>query len=192
MNKRQRKKQNNNSAALCTIPEGVLAGDLLYKPIAHGSGGSKCDFDIIMVPFKIQGDKLFLINAVDVCSVSFHLEYVPLTEGRISGYWDISEIMKECLEVQEETGVTYYYGKLDKAYQNYMYILRVLISRNIITKKEAKKLILAVDFDEDRFDRAANEVEAKLESVLAEERRAKSAGDMILGFLQQIIEDEDE
>lgn len=189
MNKRQRKKQTTKPEKLYKVPDGIYAKELLYKPITYDSS-QNCDFESIMVPFLIKGNKLFLIEVMNSCSTSVYLTSMLLNEGRLSGYHDMSEDMKEALEVQETMGIEYYFGKLNKVYNKYMYILNILLNKGIIDKEQGKELIKNVDFDETRFDAAVASIETKLTAKAEEQKQAKSAADAILGFLGLLMDDE--
>lgn len=193
MNKRQRKKQGCQPTTLYeTKLKMVPAKELLYRPISHDSKDHALDFDYIMIPFQIQNNKLFVLQIMHSCTTSIYLEYLPLKDGKLSGYRDITADMKECFQMQETTGVEFYFGKLNNAYNHYMYVLNILLEKNIIDKETAKGLIKDIDFDENRFDYAISMTGMELEKSKQEMKGTKSAADAILGFLGLLLEEDDE
>lgn len=190
MNKRQKKKCNNTPIATQKIQNGILAEDLLYRPITYDTKSDMTlDFDHIRVPFKIQGEKLFLIAFMDSCDLSVYLECLPLKEGMLSGYCDMSADMKECLEVQEIMGIEYYFGHLNNVYNHYMYVLNILVNKGLINNEKSLELIRDVGFDESLVSQAVDSVEDQLIRN-GKMPNVNIVGDMMLEFVKRLNRDD--
>ncbi len=172
---RKRKNVNMNETDTLTTPvenadeaEAEAENKLLFKPMSYEHRGSTLDtleFDHLIVPFKQTGNKIFVISFMDACDLSVYTECMRVGEnGVLQGYCDISDDMKQCLEVQTFMGVEYRFDKLNKIYNHYMYALSLFVDKGLITEEQAMDLAKAVGFDEEKIPGAVFKVASDLEA----------------------------
>lgn len=205
-NKKYRRNRKPNMSKTETViarqelPEATTAlsaKDLLFKPLGYNINSSDqvIDFDHIRVPFKITDSNVFLLSFMDSCNVSVYIECHKMTsDDSFSNYMDLSESMKQCLEVQEFMGVEYYFGKLNKTLDRYLYALQLFVDKGILDADAAMDLISNFGFDTEKMKSAIQSVNNELQVTRerlamlrngAEDR--KPAGDMIIEFLTGLL-----
>lgn len=157
MSRRNRKRTENRNRAI-RMPvktedrQDCRAKDLLFHPVVSTATRGTPEFDIY-VPFLIRNRRVFLLNFIDSCGdLSIYVEVWPESSDRFCGYEDAIPLMKDCLDVQKETGVPYYFHKLDKAVSRYLYALHLLMEKEFLKKEKA--LALAKELYADEGDMA--------------------------------------
>lgn len=186
----------------CT-PPGPPAETMLFKPVMHKSSSEHLDFDYIYVPFLFKNDRMFILSFMDgIGDLSVHTQCeVQKPEEPNERYMDVTDLIKDCLEVQEITGVEYYFGRLNKAVCNYLYALRLLANKKIIDEEKAIALAGELGFDMKQMKENAQRAEWNLKE--AERRHAermgkqeeKHVGDAVMEFVANILgfnKDEDD
>lgn len=154
---------------------GPPAESLLFKPCTSQTHGTM-EFECIFVPFLFKDGRMFVLYFIDGCGdLSVYIKcYAQDPKEPLGSYMDGTADMKACLEMQELTGVEYYFGKLNKAVQNYLYALQLFVDKEIMSADTALSLIETLGFNPDRMRAEAEHVEQMLET--AKERRAKRLG----------------
>ncbi len=202
------KPQNNSAIGQMFMPgitekKAVPAADLLFRPVSYDSGTDRIlDFENVFVPFKIEENLIYIISFMDM-DLSIYLECRELKDGTLPGYADISKRIKNCLDMQTRTGINYYFGKLDKTYNQYIYILEILVEKGFLEAEKAVELIKEIGFYEENPDSAVEHaiisVEAELDQVKIRRRNMglaseniKKAGDVLVEFFKTISSKKDE
>lgn len=171
--------------------------DLLFRPLIYKSGSDRTvDFEHIRVPFLIKDNRVFMLTFIDGCgSMSVYIEcYETDPEKPYDSYRDAIPLMKECLEVEQLTGTEYYFGKLDKLLEQYLYAMQLFIDKNIATKEQAVEIIKELGIESEAMADASQTVTYKIEEekmreaqMRGEVRARAAAGNMILNFLSDIL-----
>lgn len=201
-------KQVNAATASQKIPgpEEVQAGDipikdLLFRPLIYKSGSdSVVEFDHIKVPFLIKDNLVFMILFMGGCGgTSAYTEcYEMDPEKPSNSYRDAIPLMKECLEIEQLTGIEYYFGKLDKGLERYLYAMQLFIDKKITTKEHVIEIIKELGIESERMEEASQSVACKIaeekmsmSQMRGEARTRAAAGEIILKFLSDILSGED-
>lgn len=174
MSKRNRKRTMNNRVYPAASSEPVStkaepkksANDLLFRPLFYKrTRDQEVQFEYMRIPFLIKDNRTFMLSFSDGCGdTSIYTEMYVTDPGEpVGSFEDHMEIMKECLEIEKLTGVTYHYGKLDKAVQEYLYGLQLFVDRKIMTKEQALALAGDLGFDIDDIMAACQSVSDDLE-----------------------------
>lgn len=183
-------------------PEEIQAGDipvkdLMFRPLIYkSSSNTQVNFDHIVVPFLIKDNLTFMMMFMDGCgNTSVYTECYEMDPEKPSDtYRDAMQLMKECLEIEQLTGTEYYFGKLDKALERYLYAMQLFIDKNIITKEHAIEIIKELGIESEAMESASESVANKItetkmrEARMYEKARARTtAGDIILKFLSDML-----
>lgn len=200
--RKRRNKHNPSRPAAPVIQQEIYTSagrpikNMLFKPVSYQSRGN-LGFDHLMVPFRVDKEKVFALAFMDSCELTVYIECFTLDKnGILSGYDDMSAHMKECLEMQEALGVPYYFGKLDKTFNQYLYALQIFINKGFLDKEKAIELIKDIGFDPERIQECVAAVEAEIEKGKEQRRRmglknepVNAAGDTLVEFLMSILGD---
>lgn len=194
---------HNNAVASAQVPykdekpEGVLPQDVLFRPCLYERGDSDLtvDFEHMMVPFMLNGNRLFSMLFMDGIGVSAYIECHELGKsGRLRGRMDGTDLVKECMEVEKLTGAPYYFGKLDKCVEYYLYAMQLFMDRNILSKQRALEILAEFGFAAGDMASAKDHVEAEIEKSKEYEARSKAeaknrekAGDAMMKFVTDIL-----
>lgn len=209
MNRRKRKKAGHASlqtSMQCSekIPtDAVPAESLLFHPVISRSGGwdRHIDFENINIPFQIRDNIMFQLLFISGCGDnSVYLKAVKLNPDRlIHEHQDAIPLMKACLEMEQLTGVTYYFGHLQSAVKQYLYALQLFTACKILTKEQAISLAETLGYDTEEMKQASETVSQDMEQTRikrAEMRRKAevqtTAAGLMLDFLNSMKETEDE
>lgn len=157
MSRRNRKRTENRNRTI-RMPvktedrQDCRAKDLLFHPVISTGTRGTTEFDIY-VPFLIRNGRVYLLNFIDSCGDLFlYVEAWRESSDRFCDYEDAFPLMKDCLDVQKETGVPYYFHKLDRAVSQYLYALHLLMEKGFLEKEKA--LALAKELYADEGDMA--------------------------------------
>lgn len=177
--------------------------ELLFHPLMYksSSGERAIDFEHIVVPFYIKGNLVFMLMFMDGCgSTSAYVEcYDTDPEKPSETYKDAIPLMHECLEIEQHIGVEYYFGKLDKSLERYLYGMQLCINKEFLSKEQALEMIKELGMTDDDMAIASQSVADAIEESFQKEARMRreasvrsSVNDMILEFLMSITENKKE
>lgn len=204
--KRRNHKPNNNKAIVSH--QALISGqaseesaeELLFKPIVYktSSVDKTVDFENLKIPFLIKDNLVFMMTFVDCCGLSVYVTCHEMNpKNPIDSYRNALPIIKECLKVEKLTGTEYYFGKLDKALEHYLYALRLFIDKDILTKEKALELVKELGVGDDDIEQASNSVKYDIEKsrmrdarMIVETKAKDAAAEMMMKFISSIIEEE--
>jgi hypothetical protein len=199
MNSRSRKKKQNGGMAMAVVqPEPVgmkkerlSLDEAMFHPIMHSSsmGTGSPDFDI-HVPFLVKGGNVFLLHFMDSCGdMALYTEMWGVGSKWMDGFEDALPAIRDCLEVQEMTGVQYYLEKVDRAVGKWLYALQLLADKGLLEKERALELARELGMAEKAMADARTAIDMKIEQ--ARQRRdalkaSPSASESMMAFLEQM------
>lgn len=199
---RQDKNKTTKPAAKQTIPEldelmEPLFKELLFRPLIYKpSSGTTIDFDHIMVPFMMKDGLVFMMMFMDSCGgLSAYTECCEADPEKPSTqYRDAMGLMKECLEIERLTGTEYYFGKLDKALERYLYSMQLFVDKGILDADSALEIVKELEVDAETVEKASRSVEIKIgearmreEDIYGKPKARAAAGDIMMKFVMSIL-----
>lgn len=178
--------------------KGEPIGELLFKPVIYGSSRSErtIDFEHINVPFLIKDNLVFMLMFMDSCGdLSVYTEcYEADPKEPLGSYRDGMQLMRQCLEIEQQTGVAYYFGKLDNALKHYLYAMQLLVDKGFLSRGQAVEIVKELGVEADDMEQASQTVGDDIkESIIRNERmrgeaRARAnAGSIMTRFLRDIL-----
>ena len=107
----------------------------------------------------------------------------------MDGFEDALPAIRDCLEVQEMTGVQYYLEKVDRAVGKWLYALQLLADKGLLEKERALELARELGMAEKAMADARTAIDMKIEQ--ARQRRdalkaSPSASESMMAFLEQM------
>lgn len=169
---------------------------VLFRPlIFNNSSGRTIDFEHIQIPFLLKGSHLYTVMFLDSCGdTSIYTECYELENGNpFESYKDATELMKEVLEVEKTTGIPYYFGKIDKALETYLYGLQLFVDKEMLDRDKAVELARDLGFDTeamlDMHQAVSDRIEETMkrrEQRMLERKEQKTAADIMMQFLSDI------
>lgn len=173
--------------------------DLLFRPMIYkkNSESSPVDFDHIVVPFKIQENRVFMIAFMSsLGDTSVYTECYEMDPKKpCSLYRDAMSLMRECLKMEKLTGAEYYFGKLDKALKHYLYTIQLFIDRKLLDREQALAVIKELDVNTDDIIEASQsvtesiaEAQIRQEQMIGETRARSAANRIITDFITSVLD----
>lgn len=162
--------------------------ELLFRPIAYMKGRHGSPEFSIYVPFLIRNGNVFLLDFIDGCGgQSLYVEMWKADSEQFDGYEDAIPYLKDCLDVQKQTGVQFYFGKADKAVRNWLYALQLLVDKGILDDEKALEIAGELDMGDGDMNEAVSETAAEMEKNNARMVRMrgeqKTAADAMMEFV---------
>lgn len=162
--------------------------ELLFRPVTYMKGRHGSPEFSIYVPFLMKNGNMFLLDFIDGCGgQQLYVEMWKADAGQFDGYEDAIHYLKDCLDVQKQTGVQYYFGHADKAVRNWLYALQLFVGKGIIDAGKALELAAELDVTENDMQAAADETAAEIAKSDARMIRMrgerKTAADAIMEFV---------
>lgn len=162
--------------------------ELLFRPIVYMKGRHGSPEFSIYVPFLIKNGNMFLLDFIDGCGgQSLYVEMWKADAEQFDGYEDAIPYLKDCLEVQKQTGVQYYFGHADKAVRNWLYTLQLFMDKGIIDVGKALELAGELGIEKENMQTAAAETAAEVAKSDARMARMrgeqKTAADAMMEFV---------
>ena len=124
--------------------------DLLFHPLIYKASESAINFETVIVPFAIEGglvSALSLSNSIGDTAIYMESFDVGMKSPEAS-YRDGLQIMQACRQMEKRVRAEYYFGKLDKSIDNYLYALSLLTRTGFLTEDAAMGLANAVGMSE--------------------------------------------
>lgn len=171
----------------------LLFHPLIYKTSTHRS----IDFDNMIIPFLIKETRVFFLSFMNGCGdVSVYTQcYIENPDEPSESYQDAMTLMRECLEVERLTGTDYYFGKLDKALEHYLYALQLFVDKDLLSKEAALDLVKELGAGDQDMEAASFIVSQRMEDakirdaeMRAEARARSEAGDILMNFLLSMLQ----
>lgn len=205
MNNRSRKKKRNGGMAMTVVqPEPVgmkkerlSLDEAMFHPIMHSSsmGTGSPDFDIHVL-FLVKGGNVFLLHFMDSCGdMALYTEMWGIGSKWMDGFEDALPAIRDCLEVQEMTGVQYYLEKVDRAVGKWLYALQLLADKGLLEKERALELARELGMAEKAMADARTAIDMKIEQARQRSNALKaspSASESMMAFLEQMGTAEEE
>lgn len=162
--------------------------ELLFRPIVYMKGRHGSPEFSIYVPFLIKNGNMFLLDFIDGCGgQSLYVEMWKADAEQFDGYEDAIPYLKDCLEVQKQIGVQYYFGHADKAVRNWLYALQLFVGKGIIDVGKALELAGELEIGKSGMETAAAETAAEVAKSDARMTRMrgeqKMAADAVMEFV---------
>lgn len=162
--------------------------ELLFRPIVYMKGRHGSPEFSIYVPFLIKNGNMFLLDFIDGCGgQSLYVEMWKADAEPFDGYEDAIPYLKDCLEVQKQIGVQYYFGHADKAVRNWLYALQLFMDKGIIDVGKALELAGELGIEKENMQTAAAETAAEVAKSDARMARMrgeqKTAADAMMEFV---------
>lgn len=163
----------------------------MFHPIMHSSsmGTGSPDFDI-HVPFLVKGGNVFLLHFMDSCGdMTLYTEMWGVGSKWMDGFEDALPAIRDCLEVQEMTGVQYYLEKADRAVEKWLYTLQLLADKGLLEKERALELARELGMAEKAMADARMVIDMKIEQARQRRNALKtspSASESMMAFLEQM------
>ena len=162
--------------------------ELLFRPIVYMKGRHGSPEFSIYVPFLIKNGNMFLLDFIDGCGgQSLYVEMWKADAEQFDGYEDAIPYLKDCLEVQKQIGVQYYFGHADKAVRNWLYALQLFVGKGIIDVGKALELAGELEIGKSGMGTAAAETAAEVAKSDARMTRMrgeqKMAADAVMEFV---------
>lgn len=208
MNKRNRKKNHQSKPIMSERiagPEEIMKNmenekepleNLLFRPLIYKSSRDTIQFDTIYVPFSIEGSLLFMLMVMDgIGDTSIYVECYE-TDGKtpLDSLRDGTYLIRKNLEMEKLTGIQYYFGKLDKAFNHYLYALQLFVSRGILPKEQAVGLVKELGVDVEDMAASFQSVQDDMEKCRRNEAMIKGikeesskVSDMVRNFMVMIM-----
>lgn len=171
----------------------LLFHPLIYKASTHRS----IDFDNMIIPFLIKETRVFFLSFMNGCGdVSVYTQcYIENPDEPSELHQDAMTLIRECLEVERLTGTDYYFGKLDKALEHYLYALQLFVDKDLLSKEAALDLVKELGTSDQDMETAALIVSQRMEDakirnaeMRAEARARSDVGDILMNFLLSILQ----
>lgn len=171
----------------------LLFHPLIYKTSTHRN----IDFDNMIIPFLIKETRVFFLSFMDGCGdVSVYTQcHIENPDEPNELYQDAMTLMRECLEVEKLTGTDYYFGKLNKALEHYLYALQLFVDKDLLSKEAALDLVKELGATDQDMENAAVIVSQRMEDakirdakMRAEARVRSEAGDILMNFLLSMLQ----
>ena len=164
-------------------PEKLLFRPVTYVKNRHGSP----EFSIY-VPFLIKDGNMFLLDFIDGCGgQQLYVEMWKADAGQFDGYEDAVPYLKDCLDIQKQIGVQYYFGHADKAVRNWLYALQLFVDKGIIDAEKALELAGELEIGKSGMETAAAKTAAEVAKSDARMTRMrgeqKTAADAVMEFV---------
>lgn len=171
----------------------LLFHPLIYKTSTHRN----IDFDNMIIPFLIKETRVFFLSFMNgLGDASVYTQcYIEDPDSPSKSHEDVIVLMRECLEVQKLTGTDYYFGKLNKALEHYLYALQLFVDKDLLSKEAALDLVKELGATDQDMENAAVIVSQRMEDakirdakMRAEAKVRSEAGDILMNFLLSMLQ----
>lgn len=113
----------------------------LFRPLVYSSDFG-CDFDNLYLPIlKKDGYLFFLASSRVGIGSDTYLEVKNVTSDYFDSFVDAFPLMRNCLEIQEQTGVPFHVDKLNKAILWLIKNYRNLVEKEQLPLEQAVELV---------------------------------------------------